>query len=93
MSSFSRYVISYDISSQQERNRVSEILAGYGFRVQKSVFECSLSAGGKAKMLEELGKVDLQDGCVYIYHLNKEAERIDFGQAPKSPDSGYAFIV
>jgi len=93
VSSFSRHVVVYDISSQQERNRISEILAGYGFRVQKSVFECSLSAGGKARMLAELDQLDIQHGCVYIYHLNKQAERIDFGQAPPSPDSGYAFIV
>ncbi|MCI5132653.1 MAG: CRISPR-associated endonuclease Cas2 [Candidatus Electrothrix sp. EH2] len=31
MSNFSRYVIAYDISNQQERNRVSRILNGYGF--------------------------------------------------------------
>jgi CRISPR-associated protein Cas2 len=93
VSSFSKYVVTYDISSQQERNRMSDILTGYGFRVQKSVFECSLSEGSKTRMLAELERLDLQEGCVYIYHLNKEAERIDFGKAPKSPDSGYAFII
>jgi CRISPR-associated protein Cas2 len=93
VSIFSKYVVTYDISSQQERNRIGEILTGYGFRVQKSVFECSLSAGDKVKMLAELKQLDLQGGCVYIYHLSKESERIDFGQAPKSPDSGYAFII
>lgn len=93
MSSFSKYVVAYDISSQQERNRISDILTGYGFRVQKSVFECSLSAGGKTRMLAELEQLALQEGCVYIYHLSKESERIDFGHAPKSPDSGYAFVI
>ena len=93
MSSFSRYVVSYDISSQKERSRVSRVLAGYGFRVQKSVFECSLSPGGRARMIGELEQLDLQDGYVYIYHLNKQAERIDLGQVPESLDSGYAFIV
>ncbi len=93
MSTFSKYVIAYDISNQRERNRVSKILCGYGFRVQKSVFECSLSAGGKAKLEEELEQLDLQSGFLHIYHLNKQAKRSEIGKAPPSPDSGFAFIV
>ncbi|XOF33089.1 MAG: CRISPR-associated endonuclease Cas2 [Candidatus Electrothrix sp. YB6] len=93
MSNFSRYVIAYDISSQRERSRVSKVLTEYGFRVQKSVFECSLSAGGKAKMAAELAQLDLQSGYLYIYHLNKQAKRSEIGKAPPSPDSGFAFIV
>ncbi len=93
MSTFSKYVIAYDISDQRERNRVSKVLTGYGFRVQKSVFECSLSPGGKTKMEAELEKLDLKSGYLYIYRLNKQAKRTDLGQTPPSPDSGFAFIV
>ncbi|MCI5224978.1 MAG: CRISPR-associated endonuclease Cas2 [Candidatus Electrothrix sp. AR4] len=93
MSTFSKYVIAYDISDQRERNRVSKVLTGYGFRVQKSVFECSLSPGGKAKMEAELEQLDLKSGYLYLYHLNKQAKRTDLGQAPPSLDSGFAFIV
>lgn len=93
MSNFSRYVIAYDISNQRERNRVSRILTGYGFRVQKSVFECSLSASGKARMEAELEQLDLQSGFLHIYHLNKQAKRSEIGKAPPSLDNGFAFVV
>ncbi|MDU9047763.1 MAG: CRISPR-associated endonuclease Cas2 [Candidatus Electrothrix sp. Rat3] len=93
MSNFSRYVIAYDISNQRERSRVSKTLSGYGFRVQKSVFECSLSTGGKAKLEEELEQLDLQSGYLHIYHLNKQAKRSEIGKAPPSPDNGFAFVV
>lgn len=39
-----RYVICYDISSQERRRRVSECLEGYGDRIQRSVFEAVLDA-------------------------------------------------
>ena len=36
------YLIAYDISENHIRNKVSEYLAGWGRRVQKSLFECNL---------------------------------------------------
>lgn len=37
------YVVTYDISSDKRRKRVSDLLEGYGRRVQYSVFECILN--------------------------------------------------
>ncbi len=36
------YLIAYDITENNIRNKVSEYLAGWGRRVQKSLFECDL---------------------------------------------------
>ena len=36
------YVVSYDISDDRLRNKVSKALAALGMRVQKSVFELDL---------------------------------------------------
>ncbi len=36
------YVITYDIPSDKRRKKVSDLLEGYGRRVQYSVFECQL---------------------------------------------------
>jgi len=38
------YVISYDITENHLRRKVSKILGSYGNRVQKSVFELDLNA-------------------------------------------------
>lgn len=34
------YVVCFDISDDRIRSRVVKVLKGYGYRVQKSVFEC-----------------------------------------------------
>ncbi len=36
------YLIAYDIAEDHIRNKVSKYLAGWGRRVQKSLFECDL---------------------------------------------------
>ena len=38
------YVVTYDIPCDKRRKKVSDLLEGYGQRVQYSVFECVLSA-------------------------------------------------
>lgn len=35
------YVVSFDISDDRARYRAAKLLKSYGYRVQKSVFECS----------------------------------------------------
>lgn len=37
-----RYVVAYDIEEDRVRTRIATVLASYGTRVQKSVFECNL---------------------------------------------------
>ena len=37
------YVVTYDIPSDKRRKAVSDLLEGYGRRVQYSVFECLLT--------------------------------------------------
>ena len=93
MSTYGKYIVSYDITSQKERNRVSKVLVGYGFRVQKSVFECLLSAAGKARLIDELSRVELQTGFIYIYRVSKASKRMALGKVPPSPDGDFAFVV
>lgn len=38
-------IIAYDIASDRRRNRVAKCLAGYGWRVNYSVFACEVDAG------------------------------------------------
>ncbi len=37
------YLVCYDVVNNRRRDRVSRLLAGYGLRIQKSVFECVLT--------------------------------------------------
>lgn len=48
------YVVVYDISSDKQRKKVSDLLEGYGLRVQYSVFECVFKPSGPTAYAKEL---------------------------------------
>lgn len=48
------YVIAYDIPDHKRRKSISDILEGYGSRVQYSVFECVLSRSKYEQLLTRL---------------------------------------
>jgi CRISPR-associated protein Cas2 len=39
-----RIVVSYDVSDNKRRRKVAQIMEGFGYRVQYSVFECDLNS-------------------------------------------------
>lgn len=65
-----RYVICYDISSNDRRRRVSECLDGYGDRIQRSVFEAVLDAKLLKACLSELADlIDSDEDSIAAYAL------------------------
>lgn len=48
------FLISYDISEDERRSKVADLLKDYGTRVQYSVFECRLDDEGLVKLLKKL---------------------------------------
>lgn len=65
-------VICYDIPDDKHRNRVSDILEGFGERVQFSVFECDIKAEHMKKMKDKLAKVLKDEDSVRYYYLCAE---------------------
>lgn len=65
-----RYVIAYDVVSDNRRDRVFHYLEGVGRRVQKSVFECELSAK-EVRMVRARVKdiLDLKEDRCHIYPI------------------------
>ena len=49
-----RVIVSYDISDDKRRRKVATLMEGYGYRVQYSVFECSLTKRQMKKLKQEL---------------------------------------
>lgn len=68
------YVISYDISKTKVRNKVANILEGYGRRIQYSVFECDVDEASFASLYAKLLEQALESGTdsIRIYHLCKK---------------------
>jgi len=90
---YTEYVVVYDITNNRERRKLSQLLTGFGFRIQKSVFECRLSKSDKRKLVEKIQEMPLETGWVKMYRRDYASEAC-FGKAiVKSPDQGSAFIV
>lgn len=89
-----RYVVTYDIPDDRLRAGMARLLEGYGFRVQKSVFECLLTRGMRERLMGRLGKMTIQDGSVFVYRLDGISKKASFGLRPdRDPDAGCAFIA
>ncbi|MBE9249871.1 CRISPR-associated endonuclease Cas2 [Dolichospermum sp. LEGE 00240] len=66
------YVIVYDITCDQRRKKVSDLLEGYGQRVQYSVFECILSQSKYSELQKRLRKqVKSSEDSIRFYPLSK----------------------
>lgn len=88
------YVAVYDISDDRERRRVEKVLKGYGFRVQKSVFECKLDHKVKQRLIRKLNTLNIQTGFVKIYRLETLIGSEIIGEQPDSElDTGSAYII
>lgn len=63
-------VVSYDIVDDRRRARLAKHLVNYGVRVQKSVFECILTAPQYDEMKQKaLGYVENDEDSFRIYQI------------------------
>jgi CRISPR-associated protein Cas2 len=64
------YLISYDISEDNQRRRVMEALKDFGRRVQYSVFECNLDDEALEELLGRLEfEIDRTTDSCRLYRL------------------------
>lgn len=64
------YLAMYDISNPKRLKKVERAMRGYGYRVQKSVFECSLNQSILNLMAEDIGNImNKKDDSFRIYPL------------------------
>lgn len=65
-----KYLITYDIENNKRREKVSDELEAYGYRVNYSVFECELNQTKFKKLktkLEEL--INKKTDSLRFYHI------------------------
>jgi len=66
------YIIVYDIPCDKHRQKISELLEGYGKRVQYSVFECLLNQRQYAELKKRLHKqINSSEDSIRFYPLSK----------------------
>lgn len=79
------YVIIYDISVDKRRKKVSDLLEGYGRRVQFSAFECVLSDRKFEELKSRLAKVvKMDDDSVRFYPISRHTlgQVVVWGEPP-----------
>ncbi len=90
----SDYAVVYDITDDLERAKVDRVLQGFGFRVQKSVFECRMDKKNKNELIQRLEALNIQTGFIKIYKLEYSYKSQIIGANPKTDiDQGHAFVV
>lgn len=62
-------MISYDISDDSKRNKVSDLLKNYGQRVQYSVFECRLDEKTFDELLSKLKTFADSNDSIRVYQI------------------------
>lgn len=94
MKGISDYAVVYDITANGERRRVEKVLKGFGFRIQKSVFECRMNRRSKDDLIRKLESLEIKTGFVKIYRLEYSWKSCVIGeQKKKNVDDEPAFIV
>ncbi len=95
MARFSDYAVVYDITDDLERARIDKVLKGFGFRVQKSVFECRMDKKTKNELVQKLRDLNIKTGFIKIYRLEFYYKSDIIGEIKDNDDidNGYAFVV
>jgi CRISPR-associated protein Cas2 len=90
------YLVCYDVVSDRRRNRVANLLKGYGLRVQKSVFECVLNASQYEMLNQKLKKcLKKNEDQVRFYPMSGHTRDkvLILGMQPLREVDDVAFIV
>lgn len=64
------YMVCYDISDAKRLKKVAKVLTNYGIRLQKSFFQCDISAEIAKKLIKDLLKaIDEKKDRLSVYPL------------------------
>ena len=69
------YLIAYDVASDRERARLARLLAGYGDRVQYSVFEAELSTKDVQEILSVAAEMVAKTDSLRLYPACEQCAR------------------
>ncbi len=78
------YIVAYDITEDNERRQVSRILDGYGQRVQRSVYLCSIPARTAHRMFAALEELHLCSGFILAWRIGDKVSPECLGVCPEN---------
>jgi CRISPR-associated protein Cas2 len=90
-----RLVVAYDITNDRRRERLAQLLADFGVRVQYSVFECALTESQETELLRLIPKrIDQAEDAVTVYPLCRRCEpsTVRFGRQDRPRAARQLFL-
>lgn len=73
-------LIIYDIVENKKRLKLSKLLLGYGFRIQKSAFEAVITKKKYKELLERLPAYTSKEDSIRVYKIVGKGQVRSFGK-------------
>lgn len=73
-------IIAYDIISNKKRNKFAKFLQGYGFRIQKSVFEAFIPDNLYDDLIRGVRKYASDVDSIRVYKIVGKGHIVNFGK-------------
>lgn len=77
-------LIIYDIIDNKRRLKLSKLLLGYGFRIQKSAFEAVVTKKKYKELLQHLPKYTTEQDSIRVYKIIGKGQVVSFGKTMDS---------
>ncbi len=90
-----RVVVAYDVSEDRARARLAAVLCEVGIRLQRSVFECEVSAEQLEGIVERARELlDLNHDVMHVFRQCGPCgdAAVEIGQAPPDLDARYWIV-
>lgn len=85
-------VVIYDITDDKRRNKMSKTLKAFGFRVQRSSFECVLTGSEYNKLVKKVERIITGDDLLRIYKLAGNTQVKTWGRIGMTEDEEVIII-
>lgn len=73
-------LIIYDITDNKKRLKLSKLLLGYGFRIQKSAFEATITKKKYQELLDKLPAFISEEDSIRVYKIIGRGQVVSFGK-------------
>lgn len=85
-------VVIYDISNNKKRNKLAKEMRGYGYRVQRSSFECNLDVNAFKRLKRALKKYEGEGDSIRIYRIIGNSNIIAYDSNKKMVENDDLYI-
>ena len=85
-------LIIYDITDNKKRLKLSKMLLGYGFRIQKSAFEAIISKRKCRELLERLPAYASAADSIRVYKIIGKGQVASFGRKEENTNEDVIII-